>query len=525
LACAVSCISIDENIGRGFTPEGHWFSVGTVSFPLVATESVAPDSLSGFNSYLMALGSVRDSKFGLARRSTAFTLVPTTDSLDFGENRRVRGFHFTAVKNSLSVPQDGQERILQNVNVYALKKPITDSTYYSNALTNEDFKDELRITKGIPVYNGGDSLSFDFTEEFAKEYMSVTQEELDSLNKYTKRFPGIYICTDDPVGSGGRINIFDIAVQVNSEYYVTGNYAELKITADYGSRKDVDTSFLYYFGPAVKGTTGQQYAMNLCEQEESIMREEDEILVEGGTGLKPVISSKEIRDSIYAKLASKGISPSSVIINKASIVLPFTFPADYEMMDAYPEYLSPTTRIRYTDANGNRQVTYVGLTDSSSSTENQGDVDRSICQYAPDISHHVQNIIGLGDDADFSIYDIWMLIMKEETVSTTDMSSSSSMDDYYQNLAYANYYNNMYYGGYGGYGYGYGGYGYGYNDYYGYNNYYNYLMMAQMYSSSSSSTTTSTSILLDSYRYYKCVLNGNSTGNGPRMDIIFSYLE
>ena len=523
LAGAASCISIDENIGRGFTPDGHHFTVGTMSFPLNGIKSETPDSLSGFNSYMMVLGSVRDERFGLARRATAFTLVPTVDTMDFGKNTKVRSFHLTAVKNSLSIPDDGQERIIQNVNVYALEKSITDSTYYTNTLKKEDFAGKKRITKGIPVYDGGDSLSFDFSEEFAREYMTVTQEELDSLHIYTKRFPGIYICTDDPVGNGGRINIFDLAVQVTSDYYVTGNYAELKITADYGDRKDVDTSFLYYFGPAVKNSTSQQYALNLCEQEEMIMRENDEILVEGGTGVKPVISSLEIRDSIKAQLVRNGLRPEAVIINKASIVLPFTFPSDYTKMDVYPEYLSPTTRLRYTDTNGNRQVTYAGITDSSSSTENQGDVNRSICQYSPDISHHVQTILGLEDDADFSIYDIWMLIMKEETISTTD-TSSSSMDDYYQNLAYANYYDNMYYGGYGGYGYGYGGYGYGYNDYYGYNNYHNYMMMAQMYSSSSS-TETSTSVLLDNNRYYQGVLNGPSSDNGPRMEIIFSYMK
>ena len=77
------------------------------------------------------------------------------------------------------------------------------------------------------------------------------------------------------------------------------------------------------------------------------------------------------------------------------------------------------------------------------------------------------------------------------------------MNEYLQNLAYYNYYNNLY--GYG-YGYGYGGYG-GYGGYYDYNNYYNYYMMAAMMSNSSSQTTSS-SAQLDKDRYYTCTLRG-----------------
>ena len=208
--------------------------------------------------------------------------------------------------------------------------------------------------------------------------------------------------------------------------------------------------------------------------------------------------------------------------------------------------LSPTVKI---PINNGEYVSYAGLTDSSIESENQGNINRSLNMYSPDVSHHVQEIVklkrGEGSNVDpneteeqfklrRSKYDIWFLILHEEI--TESGSSSSSYNDYYNNLLYNSYYNNMMYDpygygygyGYGGYGYGYGGYGYGYDSYgYGYNNYYNYMMMAQYASASSSSTSTSSSIELDKDRFYNAVLNGPEAGGDdisqkPRLKITFS---
>ncbi len=97
--------------------------------------------------------------------------------------------------------------------------------------------------------------------------------------------------------------------------------------------------------------------------------------------------------------------------------------------------------------------------------------------------------------------------------TTTTNAEASSMADYYQQLAYYSYYNQLYGGGYGSYG-GYGGYS-------GYSNYYNYMLMAQ-YASSSASTTTSTAAL-DKDNYYRCFLNGpGSSGNKPKLKITYA---
>ena len=206
--------------------------------------------------------------------------------------------------------------------------------------------------------------------------------------------------------------------------------------------------------------------------------------------------------------------------------MPYDVNGQWDKLDKYPTILSPTVKLHGTDDNGETYVSYAGLTDSSIESENQGDINRSLSLYSPDISHHVQEILKLDEsEADYEKnlekYDIWMLIMHEEVTVTT--SAGSSYDDYYNSLLYNSYYNNMMYDPYG-YGYGYGGYGgYGY-DSYGYNNYYNYMMMAS-YMNSGSTSTESISIDLDKDRYYRCVLGGPESSNQdikPKLKLTFS---
>ena len=183
--------------------------------------------------------------------------------------------------------------------------------------------------------------------------------------------------------------------------------------------------------------------------------------------------------------------------------MPFEFPDDYRTMYLFPQILSPTMKIA-TDTT----VAFAGLTDASASDENQGDINRSLLMYAPDVTHHVQQIIRKKDNDNISNYDIWMLIMSKVKTTTTD-ADASQMADYYQQLAYYSYANQIYGGGYG----GYGG--------YGYNNYYNYMMMAQY--ASASATKTSISTELDKDRYYNCHLLGpGSDGRRPKLKITYA---
>ena len=188
-------------------------------------------------------------------------------------------------------------------------------------------------------------------------------------------------------------------------------------------------------------------------------------------------------------------------------------------MRFWPYRLSPTCRL----VNDDDSATYMGLTDASSSNENQGDVDRSLFRYAPDITYHMQEILKIDESAlDKTTtqnllagnYDIWLLVMAKET-ETTVSTTSKETQEMYQYLAYQSYYNGMYGGGYG-----YGGYGSGYGSYY--NNYLTYAMLAQQ--ASQAYTSTSTSIKLDTDRFYCAALNGPyaDTDRVPTLRLVFA---
>ena len=557
MVCVISCVEINEELGKEYIPTKHMYDVYTDTVFLKDIKLKNADTLSGYSSSRITIGAIRDDEFGLTTRGSAFTLIPVDPDMDFGKEPECTQFHFTAIKDTLSYPDESQAHIIQNIYVYQLDKNLGEDAIYADG-KNEKGEDAVIKRKRIaPVFSyfGQDSLSFDFDTDFGDEYITAIREraaaeKLDSVNHYTENASlyGIYIETSAPTGNGGRINMFDLPIQVTDSYYIGGNYAELKFRAYYDySDEPVDTSFLFFFGAQdmsvyqesqssyATPTQTPQYALNISGSGTSDQSwqpvETDRLYIEGGSGRKPVISAKEIQESLAEIFAGKGINPEGVIIHKASVILPYDFDvANYEKMYLYPDRLSPTCCITSTDEETDEtQYSFAGLTDSSVSTENQGDINRSLNCYCPDISHHVQEILKLTDEDNYSDYDIWMLAMAQEIVESSS-SSSSSLNDYYQNLAYYDYYNSLYNPyGYGGY---YGGYyGYGYDSYYGMSNYYNYMLAAQ-YASSQSASTATTSIQLDKDRYYRGVLRGvkpdmgTVTGkedlNYPRMVVTYS---
>lgn len=508
MAAAVSCVDINENVGSQFIPTDQKYDFYTAEFDLDEVLTKPIDSLSAYSSRRITIGSIRDETFGLMKRGCAVTLVPVLDTMDFGTDPVFQRFKFKAASDSVSVADENQSHILQNVNVYALEEPLDPSNYFSRV---EVAHGTERITKGIPVINGSDSLTFEFTKEYGEQYLNITQDDLQDFDAYCKKFPGIYIETDDPVGNGGRINMYEmdiLRITTSSSYSSTvtrtDNYAIMYFNSEYdGERKD--TTLMFYFSPLehqdldslIEATAvPSQYVFNVDYHESDHLAgvAEDEILIEGGSGLKPIVPASEIRELVNNEIISKGGDPQNALITKATIELSFDFPEDYTTMFRYPLILSPTVKIS-TDTT----VTFAGLTDASADDENQGDINRSLCKYTPDITHHVQQICRLGDDtSNLSEYDIWFLIMWNESTTTTD-SEASELASYYQQLAYYSYYNSLY----GGYGSAYYG-----SSYYGssYSNYYNYMLMAQYASSSATSTTSASE--LDKDRYYNAVLHG-----------------
>lgn len=560
LFCLASCVDVESGLGESLIPLDQTYKIYPTSMPIPAEALSArlADSLSGYSQNRITIGAIRDEAFGLTTRASALTLIANYKQLDFGNKAaaKIRGFHFAAQADTISVAQRGQEHILQNVRGYAVSEYIDPRTSYdcNNAAGNVKVDFGKSIIKGSPVINGSDSLSFDFTDEFARRFLDITQKDLDSVQVFTRHFPGIYLTTDAPAGNGGRINIFNLQLGYDSDYgTVMGNYAELKLTLDYDNdgKAEKDTSFFFIFGLTETMTVDSlldnytrgsypEYALNITGHETRAKQgtPTDKIAIEGGGGLKPVVSALGIKHMAEKLISEKGGKPTEAVINKASLVFPFEFPDDYRDMYKFPVMLSPTCRMR-----SGSTVSFASLTDASSSDENQGDINRSTLRYSPDITYHVQELLKINETPVpgetetqkarremllSGQYDVWFIIMANEVTTTTNQSNND-MSDYYQYLAYQSYYNNMY-GGYGGYGgYGYGGYGYGGYGGYGYDSYSNYYsyMLASMYASSNA-TTTSSETKLDKDRYYCAALNGPDYPDSslrPTFELTFSLVD
>ena len=531
ILCCTACVDRNYELGGSLIPVDQTYKIYrdtvflTGSNAGVVSNRIA-DSLSGYSNTRITIGAIRDEHDRLTTRACAMTLVPMYDSvLNMGTNRVYQGFKMIALRDSVSMADKTQANILQNVRVYELEKALDPAKDFDcNAPVAH--KDNI-LSKGIPVVGEKSNLIIRFNDEYGKRLLELEDSDVHDMDTYLAKFPGIYIETDKPEGQGGRIDIFDLQLAYSSDSGISGNFAELDFNAYFPDEgKSKDTTLLFYFGTLdfydvdsllTNSSSGSypQYALNLTTQESEDLEGTPgkTIYCEGGGGLKPVISAKGIRDIAADLISAKGGDPAGTVINKASLVFPFEYdPAKYEEAFKYPDLLSPTCRIR-TDTTS----VFMGLTDSSSDDENQGDIDRFNLVYAPDITYHMQELLKMDDKKlDSGNYDIWLLNMSNEVVTTTSSSSSSDLSEYYQYLAYQQYYNSMY-GGYGYGSYGYSSYGYGNS----YSNYYSYMLMMSMYSSSSS-TTTSTETQLDKDRYYWGELCGPQSDNPPMLILTYS---
>ena len=526
------CVAVDNSLGKGLVDKTLLFDTYTVSFPLEEIEMRMSDGLSGYSDSHLTLGAIRDDVFGLTTREAAFNLIPALDTLDLGSNPQAVSFDLYFEGDTISCAQDDQTRILQNIYVTELTQRLP--TDYTTS-TQEIPHGTTLITKGTPVYNGSGYLTFNFTKEFAQKYVDgirelgpvlkdrSSEDGVDKYEEYLDLLPGIHLRTDVPEGRGGRINLFNFScLSVSNNYYQRNNNVSLLKVHSTWNGVEKDSTFILIPGETEFADEAEyvnnnlkfyQYCFNRTGHSTSPIMADAHVLVEGGGGMKPVISASELRRKTLDAIAVRGGNTDEALIVKATILLPFEMPEDYQQLKYFPTVLSPT--IRKVDKDDPKLVGFAGLTDASVSSENQGDIDRSNLTYAPDITYHLQQILDTSRENGVADSDIWLLTIHTQKVANA--SGSLYDNSYYQNLLYASYYNSLYGGGYGGYGYGYGsGYGYG-----GYSNYYNYLMLAQMMESSTQQTYSYTTEL-DKDRYYCGILNGPACERKPMFRVTFA---
>ena len=560
-----ACVKVNTDLGQNLAPREHRYEVFYEEIPLKNIRVQRVDSTYAYSTFRITVGAVKDDNYGLTVKSSAFTLIPADSVLNFGRETEFKDLMLSLSRDSLSVPFGEDARTPQHLRAYALNAncDINESKDFlytgdvekiNAALVGQD-----PITDYSLVYCGEDTLNVHFKADFynglkakwlAKSVENENHEKVfkvdhaDTLSNsdYLKDFPGIYLTCDEPVGSSkGRYNLFQLKLAINtSTYVISGNYAELRFRAKYGtSDTPKDTSFVFLLGaqsvptdasnlPIQEAFNGISHAplavmdgMTLAPDGKSYLAG-TKIYLEGSAGLRPVISAKEIRDSLFKRFAKHHIKDTTkVIVDRATLAFAFKAPDNFDKMEQYPAMLAPMHISRYTVKDrvyGETQtIAYLDfppITDAGVSAEDQGEVDRSNLEYSPDISFHAQHLLKMQkpSDDDLSKQDIWMFIKAPETIITQKVSNADS--DYYNQMLYYSYLNSMY----GGYGYG----GYGYNSYNNYNSYYSMMYYYSLMNSSSGSTS-SVQNMTDDARYYNAVLCGpDDTKNHPVLRVVYS---
>lgn len=569
LLTAVSCVKVNTDLGQNLSPREHRYDVICEDIPLKNIRVQRVDSSYAYSAFRMTIGAVRDESYGLTVKSAAFTLVPADSILNFGRETIFEELFLNIKCDSLSVPFGEDARTAQTMRVYALNEncDINDPNefLYTGDVSKIDraLAGEQPVTDYTPVYCGEDSLNIHFSRTFynalgnkwlskatenerQEKVYKVDHADTMSNSSYLKDFPGLYITCDPPSSGKGRFNLFQLKLDINSSsYLISGNYAELRFKAKYGaSTAYKDTSFVFLIGaqsvpkdaaqlPLQEAFNGISHTplpslppldgMTLKTATDAqgatwyYYQAGSKIHLEGGAGLRPVVSAGEIREALLRSFAEKKVKDrSKVIIDKASLIFSYKAMDDYGKMTEYPRMLAPmhisrykiksrsygqTETIAYTD--------FPPVTDAGVSAENQGVLDRSNRAYSPDISFHVQHLLKLSDPTgkDLEKQDIWMFIKAPETIVTQAVSNADS--DYYNRMMYYSYLNSMY-GGYGG---------------YGYNNYNSYYSMMYYYSMMNTSSGTSSSVqnMADAARWYNAVLCGpDDPDDYPVLRVVYS---
>ena len=220
--CCLSCVEVNTGLGSNLIPLGQTYTFHTVDIPIDEVYSEMADSLSAYSQKRITVGAMHDEEFGTSKRSSAFTLVPLfKDSLSVGKNPIFKKFRFSAAMDTVDFYKEEQKNIIQTLRVYELTEPLDPAADFD---INKTVKHgDKQINKGTILYSGTDSLSFNFTEEFAAKFLALKDEDFLDIDKYLKKVPGIFIEADEPVGDGGRINIFDVQLDYDSDYkFVVG---------------------------------------------------------------------------------------------------------------------------------------------------------------------------------------------------------------------------------------------------------------------------------------------------------------
>lgn len=408
-ACLVaSCISVDKSMGSQFIPDDEKLQVYTVSLPLPVELRMA-DSMQAVTASAALLGGFRSEEFGVTSFSTAANVCPVmAGAVRFGKDPVIKSVYFATAIGNTQVMDDSQTGIPQNIEVFRLTRPVDTTMCYNNSLSGNDY-DPVPLNTGAVTYFGGDSIKIYLDNRYGAELLTATEEQLDSLGLFVKRFTGLYLTASLPEEglTGGRLNSF-----VPSGASIVLNYSFQPEWEAGLPRKDTVVSLVF---------AGDGYCLNLSSYGSESLETDDtsqmtELPVEGIAGIKPFINIKTLKGMFDQWLAANQYDPRKILLIKGEYELPFEMPDDYKQMERYPASLFPAYREKVENS---ELIYYFQPSDIYSSGNPATEVDRSSLAYRGDLSATLQRILrtpleDLTEDGNIP-YNLWFMPSTQNT--------------------------------------------------------------------------------------------------------------
>lgn len=393
---AISCVENDRALGEDLIPGESIIHVDTKVFSDLPITNVTSDSVQAANNLNMLIGTMSDPKYGTVTCNTAATIVPYSDSTDFGDNPKLISAYITLSIDSTYYLNDNQEGIHQRIKVYKLTSPLNNDIGYCNSMSAE-YYDPIPVTVSDPVIYGNGEIKIELTGSFAQELLDTTPEEFENQELFLERIHGLYLEVDPPLNteSGGRLNSLNMG---NSNIIInyTLNDPDRNIV-------DVDTTESFAFG--------YRYAYNYFSTSSSGLandRPTDRLYLEGLSGVKPHIRATDLKSILENWIAEDSLENYSIVISRAELKFPYETPEDYTVFDIeHPESIYAFARIRSNDT-----ADYYSPLAEVYKNENPGKINRSLQEYSIDITSYMQSLISADSENLDESMDLWIAPLK-----------------------------------------------------------------------------------------------------------------
>jgi hypothetical protein len=414
LFATISCIKLDKSIGENLIPSGEDLEIKVAEIEIPVRLKLA-DSLQSVASDYANIGAINTKELGLVEFSAAANIAPISKGLRFGKDPQIKEIWFSGIVSKQVMLNDNQEGIPQNIYVHKLNKTLDTTQVYNNSLTG-DFYNKTPLNTIETTYFGGDTIKVLLNNSLGSDILSATETELDSIDLFTKRFGGLVVRSSAPETGlfGGRINMVSFS---SATIYIKYNFQP---TWDSDlSRKDT----------VVQLGFGSSYCLNLSTYNSNKLQTTQatsSLSIEGVAGIKPYISYKDIKETLNAWLKNNGYNNKNIALSKASVVLPFEFPADYDMT-TYPQMF--TFARRYNNSNINMPY-YYACTDLTAYSR-IGKLNRSLKEYEVDIPETIQEIIEKPESELDNTYNLWFFPISSIEDSMGNISYILNTSEYF----------------------------------------------------------------------------------------------